>query len=204
MNTYSSLLTDRGLIERHGSRILVYAYPAMITVSGWPGTAPLTASCLMQLAERATQSVNQPYRDQLSLRLCRSSPALIMQSIFDPTFYRANLSISARIRISDQFPISDLVREKRSMLALASLIDLRGSTGTIRRTRVVTFSAWNTCSDADIQEPPPNSIVNRKTRGTFSVDWETLGDGTTPSTWWGTELMSELQPPSSADTMRTR
>lgn len=189
MSTKGSRLMVEGLIDRPGSQTLIYAYLAKITVSGWQVVAQQDSSSLTRLVELAIISENQRYRDGLSVRLENYSHASITPSILGQGHFLASLPIHVHIEASDQLVSSAPTLAKRSMLVLARVIDLQGSIATTHRTRALTFCAWNTFLGGGWQEPPPGSIVNKKSTRTFLRDWEIRGAGLTKTGLRGPELM---------------
>lgn len=177
MSTKTGYSTDKGLIAMPEYQTLIYAWGVTITVSGSAVEVPQDTCSLTHLAALATQSANQPSHVISWVKLQSSSPALITPSIFLRNVSRVTLLMRALIGLSGQSPTYDQIAGRRAMLALPRVIAFAGCTATTHRIRVLNYSVLNTSLGAGWQEPPPYSIVNRKTTGTFSPNWAIPMDG---------------------------
>ena len=191
MSMRNGYLTDRGSIDRPALGHLTYAYHVKIMVFGLEVKDHADISCLKQLVELVTPSVNPNFPGELSCKLESLSPALIMRSIFTATHCQVNLPTHAHINFSERLASFAPVLGRLCMLEVPSLIVLQGSIATIHRTRAVTFCALSMSSDAPWQEPPPYSIRTRKMTQDLSPAWATLGAGVMRSGNLEGEQMSE-------------
>jgi len=181
MYTKKPYSMGKGLIARPDNQTLIYAYPVTITVFSSAGPVLQDSSFLLSLAELATQSAMKHHPAVSLERLQRCSPAWTTQSIFGPMSFQASLLMRARIKLSEQSRISIPTRGRPVMLVLASQIVFAGSTATVSRIREVTSYALNLFSDGLWQEPPPNSIYQRKAAIDFTNSYLTLTASITKS-----------------------
>lgn len=155
--------------------VSMWAGPERHTHWAWPVT--ITARASSVLRTRARYSLNclvVHWWDFMTLRMPEGlsllsltvSQELISQSTCGRKPARVNSSMYALTEHSAQLASSPRTQGRRAMLALPALIDLRGSIVTLRRIRVVTFSALNLSSDGDWREMPQQ----------ISYPWETTHD----------------------------
>lgn len=143
---------------------IVIKWSMIVRAFEYSAAVPPTPFFVRQAANHAMQYAMKTCPAGLWANFQTDLPGWTMQSMFEPEMFQAQCWTTCSMTDLGHARSSHQTAVKPYTLEVPVVIDLRGFTVTIRRTRVVNFYDLSSCSDAKWRKVPAN-ITPVKKRG---------------------------------------